>query len=162
MRLRDERVLAELCALLPPAQVEMVWDYAGHAEVELAFETAVDYLSGAHLPIDAGLRARVRDACSYSERVRDALRFCPDSSQPLWRIVEDTWDGLEIEERLPDRTDAAWLACNRCPEVLFRFDSVAASMGKVPYRCGVLAENGEITEFTDAVDALDHLERCWS
>lgn len=152
----DEGVLAELCALLPPEPAEMAWDYWGHNEAGLAFETAMDQLSEDHVPIGSALRRRVAETAAYSERVQSGLRFCPDPDQLRWRVVE----GSDIP--LPGADDIAWLACNRCPEVLFRFDSYAATMGKVPYRCGVVREDGDVTVFTDAVTALDHLERCWS
>jgi hypothetical protein len=158
----DERVLVELCALLPPELADTVWDFWGHAEAGLAFETAVDQLSEDHVPIDATLRQRVAEAARYSDRVLDGLRFCPDAERPRWHVVENTLAGLEIEERLPGKDDVAWLACDRCPEVLVPFDSYAASMGTAPLRYGVLAADGAVAVFTAAISALDHLERCWS
>ena len=155
MRPWDQRVLAELCALLPSEQTEAAWDYWQHGEAGLAFETALDALSDEHRPIAAELRRRVATTARHSERALDCLRFCPDPSQPRWRVVEET------EVPLPGPDDVAWLACNRCPEVLFRFDSYAASMGKVPYRCGIIGQDGHVTVFAGAVAALDHLERCW-
>ena len=158
----DESVLDELCALLPPKQAADARDFLDHNEFGLAFETAVDHLSEEHVPITAALRTRVAATAAHSRRVLDGLRFCPDADQPRWRVVEDTWEGLEIEERLPSPRDVAWLACNRCPEVLFRFDSHAAMMGKVPYRCGILGADGGITELASGQDLLARLERCWA
>jgi hypothetical protein len=156
----DETVFDELCALLPPEQAADARDYLDHNEFGLAFETAVDHLSEESVPITAGLRRRVTETAAYSQRVLDSLPYCPDADQPRWRKVEDTMEGLEIEERLPSPADVAWLACNRCPEVLFRFDSHAAQMGKAPYRLGILLADGGIEEL--AGYGLDRLERCWS
>lgn len=160
MRPWDEAVFDEMCALLPPGPAADARDYLDHNEFALAFETAVDHLSEESVPISAALRGRITEAAAYSQRVVDSLPYCPDVDQPRWRRVEDTMEGLEIEERLPGSGDVAWLACNRCSEVLFRFDSHAALRGKVPYRLGILLADGGIEEL--AGNGLDRLERCWS
>lgn len=152
----------ELRVPLSAAETAQARDYLDHNEFGPAFETALDHLSEKHVPITGVLRERVAKTAAYSKRAVDCLRFCPDVDQSRWRSVDNTWEGLEIEERLPGPRDVAWLVCNRCPEVLFRFDSHAAMMGKVPYRCGILATDGGIAVFTEAVAALNHLERCWT
>ncbi|MFC0545752.1 MafI family immunity protein [Kutzneria chonburiensis] len=155
----DETVFDELCALLPAEQAADARDYLDHNESALAFETAVDHLSEESVPISAALRGRIAEAAASSKRVLDSLPYCPDVDRPRWRKVEDTMEGLEIGERLPSPVDVAWLACNRCPEVLFRYDSQAALMGKVPYRQGILLADGGVEEVVGR--GVDRLERCW-
>jgi hypothetical protein len=158
----DEGVFDDMCALLPPKEAADARDYLDHNEFELAFETAVDYLAQKCVPISATLCGRIAEAAACSRRVLGSLPYCPDADEPRWRNVEDTWEGLEIEERLPGSGAAALLACNRCPEVLFVFDWPAVAKGKAPYRTGILLADGEIEELAEAQGGLDRLQRCWS
>jgi DNA-binding protein H-NS len=72
---------------------------------------------------------------------------------------------------LHGRALTVWLVCNACDDVLIRIDDRKARSADAPYRCAVVhatwsghAERPpwpSTTLYTDAQQALDHLEGCF-
>jgi hypothetical protein len=185
-RRRDREVIVDLSGLLPPefrtVPVEL-WD---PGEEGLAVETLADLLSDHHLPLRLADRLwllAMADRWGVGRRVRGALRWCPhpDADDQPWTVVEGSGRAQSVEAELGTEIDrghdlhgralTVWLICNACDDVLVRIDDRQAQSGDMPYLCAVVhvtcsghAERPpwpSTTLYTDAHQALDHLERCF-
>ncbi|AHH99819.1 hypothetical protein GCM10010174_44920 [Kutzneria viridogrisea] len=133
----SEQIIGALSRLLPAERADEAHSYWRHGEPDLAVETLIDLLSDRHVPLTRADRARLlKLAISYGceDRAWEALPWCPDADDPdwPWRAIEHTEFGRTVEAELVTEIGpghplhgkqlTAWLACERCDDVLLMVD----------------------------------------
>jgi hypothetical protein len=184
-RRRDREVIVELSGRLPPESRAVPVELWDPGEEGLAVETLADLLSDHYLPLRQADRRpllSMADRWGVGQRVRGALRFCPDpdADDTPWTVIDGSTRAQTVEAELDTeiarghdlhgKALTVWLACNACDDVLVRVNDRQAQSGDAPYRCAVVhatwsghAErppSPSTTLYADAQQALDHLERC--
>jgi hypothetical protein len=92
-RRRDREVIVDLSGLLPPESRTVPVELWDPGEEGLAVETPADLLSDHHLPLRPADRLRLlatADRWAVGQRVRGALRWCPDpdADDRPWTVIE--------------------------------------------------------------------------